>query len=558
MATTSPRTGSTALRWRNSDFQKGGAPTPENSSQHQLPSSPHRSPRILVIGAGMSGILLVIKLREAGFQDVTVYERGSAPGGTWRDNTYPGLKCDVPAHMFTYSFAPNPHYSHRFPKGQEIQEYLLRVFREHDVGSSVLFNRSVETCTFEDGFWYVQTQDGDIQQFDIIISATGILHTPKLPNIPGREKFGGISFHTARWNHSVSFQGKRVGVIGTGATAAQVFPELVHVAKHVTLFQRTPQWIFPMPNKTYSSEEREAIAAQPKLARRLRARYSKIFQWSFARAVIGNRLLLSAIEAICKRNLRRKVADPNLRKRLTPSYRAGCKRLIFAKGFYEAIQKDNATLADHPIQRIEDEGVRTEDGQLHQLDVLIYATGFEAHNYMRPIVVRGRDGESLDDVWRHGAFAHRSTSIPGFPNFFMLFGPYSPIGNYSAISVAEVQCNYILQQLQLMQSTGCQLIEADSNATSELLSQTRKALRKTVWMTGCSSWYMDESGNVPMWPWTFERYERDLSKLNRREFQLSRRPESDVDPRRVLIGVASATSATQFEDEALPAGKTNQ
>ncbi|MBU6238108.1 MAG: NAD(P)/FAD-dependent oxidoreductase [Planctomycetes bacterium] len=507
-----------SARWETKNFPRRSSQIEER--QERTASS---EPRILVIGAGMSGILLVIKLREAGFHNVTVFEKGSKPGGTWRDNTYPGLKCDVPAHMFTYSFAPNPDYSHRFPQGKEIQDYLLRVFQEHDVGSAVIFNRTVESCVYEDGFWYVQTQDGDIQQFDVVISATGILHTPKLPEIEGRESFRGVAFHTARWDHSIRFEGKKIGVIGTGSTSVQLIPELVAIAEHVSLFQRTPQWIFPMPNKTYSSEEKEAVALKPGLARRLRERYSKIFQWTFARAVVGNRFLLWGIEAICRRNLRRKVADPGLRKRLTPSYRAGCKRLIFAKGFYEAIQRDNATLVDTSVTCIEPNGIRTSDGRLHELDILIYATGFEAHNYMRPMVVRGRDGVSLDDTWANGAFAHRSTSIPGFPNFFMLFGPHSPIGNYSAISVAEVQCNYILRQMCWMRETNNDLIEADLDATNLLQQKVKEGLSKTVWVSGCASWYMDDRGNVPMWPWTFERFESELSKLHTEEFHISKR-----------------------------------
>jgi cation diffusion facilitator CzcD-associated flavoprotein CzcO len=514
----------------------------ERGNQLETPpeQSSSKNPRILIIGAGMSGILLVIKLREAGFHNVTVFEKGSKPGGTWRDNTYPGLKCDVPAHMFTYSFAPNPNYSHRFPEGKEIQDYLLRVFREHDVGSSVIFNRTVESCVFEDGFWYVQTQDGDIQQFDVVISATGILHTPKLPDIADRELFQGVAFHTARWDHNIRFEGKKVGVIGTGSTAVQLVPELVAIAKHVTLFQRTPQWVFPMPNKMYSSEEKRAIADTPRLARRLRERYSKIFQWTFARAVVGNRFLLWGIEAICRRNLRRKVADLELRDRLTPSYRAGCKRLIFAKGFYEAIQRENAALVDTSVHSMEPNGIRTSDGHLHELDVLIYATGFEAHNYMRPMIVRGRDGVSLDDVWAQGAYAHRSTSIPGFPNFFMLFGPHSPIGNYSAISVAEVQCKYILQQICWIRESNSDLIEADLKITIQLLERMKKGLGKTVWMSGCASWYMDNHGNVPMWPWTFERFESELSKINRSEFHLSKRSVPKSEPCQTVVGTLAA------------------
>ncbi len=486
------------------------------------------STRILVIGAGMSGILATIKLREAGYRQIKVYEKASAVGGTWRDNTYPGLKCDVPAHMFTYSFAPNPAYTTRFPNGSEIRDYLERVYHEYNVGEHVLFNKAIVSLHFEQGQWCSLDSDGVVEAFDMVICATGILHHPEFPAIEGIETFQGTSFHTARWNHTENLTGKRIGVIGSGATAAQIVPELVRIGKQVTIFQRTPQWIFPMPNKVYSESEVARIRRSPSLATRLRHRYSKIFQYTFARAVIGNKLLQTAIEAFCRNHLNRKVKDPVLRKRLTPDYRAGCKRLIFGKGFYQALQQPNASLETTPISTIEPDGIRTKDGKLHACDVIVYATGFKAHAYMRPMRVVGRENQSLDDAWKQGAFAHRSTSIPGFPNFFILFGPYSPIGNYSAISVAEVQIKYVLEQLCELKKSGNDLIEPLVSATVQLTEQMNKAMKKTVWISGCNSWYMNEQGNTPMWPWTFERYERDMSQVNPREFVMSKRTLADV------------------------------
>lgn len=312
-----------------------------------------RKYRVLVIGAGMSGILAAIKLKQAGYCNIQVFEKAKAPGGAWRDNTYPGLNCDVPAHMFTYSFAPNPDYSSRFPRGSEILEYLNRIYRQFDVGKHVRFNTTVESLHYEAGIWYAFDNHGQINAFDIVICATGILHHPYTPAIEGLESFQGDHWHTARWNHEVDLKGKRVAVIGSGATAAQMVPAIVGKCKHLTLFQRTPQWIFPMPNKYYSEEEMERLRHSPQLASRLRWRYSKIFQYTFARAVIGNRLLQGSIEAICRSHLKRKVKDPELRDKLTPNYRAGCKRLIFGKGFYQALQRPNASLETTAIQSID-------------------------------------------------------------------------------------------------------------------------------------------------------------------------------------------------------------
>ncbi len=488
------------------------------------PATAHTNKRILVIGAGMSGILATVKLREAGYHNIHVYEKGASPGGTWRDNRYPGLKCDIPAHMFTYSFAPNPNYSTRFPKGSEIRDYLERIFFEYDIGKHVQFNKTVVSLHFEAGKWYAVDDSHHVESFDLVICATGILHNPLIPEIDGLESFAGIHFHTARWNQTIDLRGKRIGVIGSGATAAQLMPELVGIGKSVTLFQRTPQWIFPMPNKRYSVEEQEQIRTSPGLAARLRQRYSKIFQYTFARAVIGNKLLQFAIEAFCRSHLKRKVKDAALREKLTPTYRAGCKRLIFGKGFYQALQHPNAYLETEPIAAIEPTGVRTEAGKLHECDVIVFATGFKAHAYMRPMHVVGRAGQSLDDVWKNGAFAHRSTTIPDFPNLFLMFGPYSPIGNYSAISVAEVQVDFIMKQLNELRKTGNDLIEPLPLVTSHLTEKMNQAMKKTVWMSGCNSWYIDEQGNTPMWPWTFERFERDMSRVNPTEFRMSVSP----------------------------------
>jgi cation diffusion facilitator CzcD-associated flavoprotein CzcO len=479
--------------------------------------------RILVVGAGMSGLLIAIKLLQSGRSNLVIFEKADEVGGTWRDNVYPGLKCDVPAAMFSYSFAPNTKYTARFPAGSEIQSYLLSMAEQFDLRSHIQFNTSVTAIHFTDGRWSVQTADGETQFFDIVINATGVLHHPNIPEIEGREKFGGTSFHTARWNKAVDFTGKRVGLIGSGATAAQIVPTLVEKSKQFTLFQRTPQWIFPMPNKRYSAAEQNQIQTKPGRIQKLRYRYSKLFQWTFSRAVIGNRFLLWGIEAFCRLHLKRKVKDPSLRQQLTPDYRCGCKRLIFAKGFYQAIQAENATLCCNTIVRIVRDGIVTEDGKLHPLDVLIYATGFEVHDRNRPLNLIGREGVTLEQAWSQGATAYRSTSIPGFPNYFMIFGPYSPIGNYSAFSVAEVQVDHILRSLDHLDSSGADLIEPSHRSTHRQRLKMQIAMKKTVWMSGCNSWYQDKHGDVQMWPWTFERYEREMSILNKSDFELTRR-----------------------------------
>ncbi len=265
------------------------------------------------------------------------------------------------------------------------------------------------------------------------------------------------------------------------------------------------------------------IRKHPWYGKYLRSVYSKIFQWTFARAVIGNPLLLRFIRWQCESHLNRKVKDPVLREKLLPKFQAGCKRLIFAKGFYQALQKPNASLVTEKIDEITPSGIKTSDGQLHELDAIIYATGFKAHNYMRPMKVYGRNQLSIDEAWKTSAVAHRSVAIPRFPNFFLIFGPYSPIGNYSAISVAEVQVNYLMQLIQTLASGKCDLVEPKPEVTEERCCKMKDALKKTVWLTGCNSWYLDGSGVPTMWPWTFERYQKEMKVADLNEFVLSKK-----------------------------------
>lgn len=494
---------------------------PDSSASH---TTHGKSPRIAIIGAGMSGMLMAIKLKQAGFDQFTIYEKASKLGGTWRDNTYPGLQCDVPAHMYTFSFEPNAEYSNRFAKGSEIQQYLERVADKYDIPSSIQFNSPVTSARFESGKWILEMGDGSLVTADIVVCASGVLHQPSYPEIEGIKTFQGTQFHTARWDHSQSLAGKRVGVIGSGSTAAQVVPAITPIVQQMVLFQRTPQWIFPMPNKDYSESDKDRIRKNPLYGKYLRYIYSKIFQWTFARAVIGNKLLLKLIQWQCETHLNRKVKDPALREKLLPKFKAGCKRLIFAKGFYQALQRPNASLVTESISRITPTGIETADGEKHNLDVIIYATGFQAHNYMRPMKVYGKDGLSIDQAWKSSAFAHRSVSVPNFPNFFMIFGPYSPIGNYSAISVAEVQVNYLVQLMKTIQSGVCDLISPKVEATQERCCAMKTALQSTVWLSGCNSWYLDGSGVPTMWPWTFERYAKEMKRVNLAEFHLETIP----------------------------------
>jgi len=463
--------------------------------------------RFAIIGAGMAGILATIKLHEAGHDDVVVYEKADRVGGTWRENTYPGIACDVPSHAYTYSFEPNPEWSHRFSPGDEIQAYFEGVAARRGVGDVVRFGEEVTACEFVDGRWRLTTSSGRRDDADVVIAATGVLHHPNIPAFEGVATFRGAVFHSARWDHSVPLDGRRVGVIGTGSTAVQITSALVERVAHFCLFQRTPQWVIQVDNPEFSEEERAAFRADPDRVRRLHDNLSRSFREAFAAAVIdADSPKMRAIEDECRRNLEQHVTDPVLREQLRPTYRAACKRLVASPDFYEKIQHPNAELVTSAIVRIEPEGVRTADGVLHELDVLVLATGFRADRFVRPTLVRGRDGVDLDEVWKDGPVAYLSVAVPGFPNFFMLNGPNGPVGNFSLIEVAEMQVGYILQLVEQVRAGRCREVSPTWEATRDLEAERREAAVGTVWTTGCNSWYLDKDGIPATWTFSFDRF----------------------------------------------------
>ena len=480
----------------------------------------NRALRVAVIGAGMSGILAAIKLRQAGITDLAIYEKADRLGGTWRDNTYPGLSCDVPSHLYSYSFEPNPEWSHRFSPGAEIQAYFERVAAKHDVEPLINYNAEVTRAAFTDGKWRLEIKDGRTDVVDIVLTATGVLHHPVYPKIDGLESFAGACFHSARWDHDVALAGKRVGIIGTGSTGIQILPAIVDEVAKVSLFQRTAQWIFPLPNPEHSEEEKAAFRTSPGLMRATYLDLAERFQNTISRAVVGDQVQMQRIADACKANLEENVRDPALRRKLTPDYQVACKRLIMSDQFYPAIQKPNAELVTEPILRVEPGGVRTADNVLHELDVLVLATGFDGHRFMRPMQIVGRDGLTLDEAWADANEAYRSVAVPGFPNFFMLVGPNSPIGNFSLIMISEMQLAYVMQLIELIRAGECREVAPTAAATARFNAAIKEAMKGTIWVTGCRSWYLDKNGNPAMWPWTFERFEAEMAKPDLSEFEL--------------------------------------
>jgi cation diffusion facilitator CzcD-associated flavoprotein CzcO len=487
-----------------------------------------KNPSVAVIGAGMTGILLAIKLREAGINDITILEKADKLGGTWRENTYPGLACDVPAHMYTYSFQGNPEWEHRFAHGDEIQAYFEKVAGDYNVTEQIRFNEAVDESHYRDRQWHLVTSKGNKLVVDFVIAATGILHHPAYPDIDGIDSFKGDMWHTARWNHDVDLAGKRVGIIGTGSTAAQIISEISDKVGQLTVFQRTPQWIFSIPDKEYNEEDKTRLRGNQKLMSKLSARYAFVMRNTFTAAVTGNKLAHGIVSWMTKRNLRKSVRDPELRAKLTPDYKVGCKRLIFSSTFYDAMQRDNVYLETTGIDRISENGVVVQGGEEHELDVLILATGFKPFNFMRPMDLTGRDGLSIDEAWSKKIQAYRSLCIPGFPNFFLMLGPNAPIGNYSVIAMSEVQTQYLLKLIDHWRQGTLETVEATEEAKVRYNEHIKAGMGKTVWVGGCQSWYLDADGDPALWPYSWDQWVKELEEPDLDDFH--RRAPAEVVP----------------------------
>lgn len=468
-----------------------------------------------IIGAGMSGLLMGIRLQQAG-RPFRILEKAGSVGGTWRENRYPGLSCDVPSFFYCYSFEPNPDWSHRFSPGPEIRAYFERVARKYGLLEHISFDSTVTAARHQDGAWTVETDDGVRIRADVLVDATGPLHIRNHPPIPGLETFEGAMFHSADWNEEVELAGRRIGVIGNGSTGVQMMEPLSELASRLTLFQRTPQWIFPIGNKRYSERERRWTRRLPILGSLTRAFYKRIFDLASV-GVTEDGYWRHRMAQGCRDYLA-SVKDPELRRKLTPDYEPGCKRLILSTTFYPTLEKQHVELVTEGIDHVEPRGVKTKDGRLHELDVLVLATGFRPHEWGVAHVV-GPDGRSLKEAWAQGPRTYRSISMPGFPNFFMIVGPNSPIGNISVIDVSETQTRYVLECIDRIDREPGRGLVPKREAAEAFQASLREAMQGTVWVTGCNSWYLDPDGMPTLWPWSAGRFHRMMRRPDFADFE---------------------------------------
>jgi cation diffusion facilitator CzcD-associated flavoprotein CzcO len=482
-----------------------------------------RTVDVAIIGAGMSGLCMAAKLQDAGVDTFTVFEKADDVGGTWRDNTYPGLSCDVPSRFYSYSFRPNPDWSHVYSPGPEIHRYFRQVAEERGIRRHIRFGTEVTAARYEHGRWWVTTASGT-EPFDVVVTATGVLRIPRYPVIRGAETFAGPSFHSARWDHSIPLNDKRIGLIGTGSTGVQITAELGGNVRALTVFQRTAQWVMPMPNPRYARRTSAAMRRFPRLNRMAYRFWQAFFERGLARAVIEPCWQRRVVSAICRWNLQMSVRDPELRRQLTPDYHAMCKRLAMSAHYYRAIQRPGVEVVTDVIDHIEPRGVVTADGTLHELDLLVFATGFDAHAYVRPVELVGADGLTLEEAWLEGPQAYRSVAVPGFPNLFMLIGPHSPVGNQSLVMIAETQADFVMWWIDQMREGSIVATMPTAEATKDYNERMKAAMPQTIWVTGCKSWYLGKDGLPELFPWAPVRHRELLATPELADFDVQSTP----------------------------------
>ena len=480
-------------------------------------------PNICIVGAGMSGILMAIKLIRSGRTNFTVFEKAKKLGGTWRENRYPGVACDAASFSYCYEFEPNPNWTHRFSSGGEIQYYLEGVAKKYNLDQWIQYDTEVSKAEYVNGEWLVSTQssDGeDLTHFDVFVAATGPLHKKKYPKIPGMDDFKGAMFHTADWDDDYELSNKRAAVIGTGSSAVQLTGAIAELVKHFTIFQRTPQWVVTMSNPVYSDFTLQLKNTFPALDRMTRAFYL----WAgnqFSKGALKDGLHRKLTQKFCEWGLKRAIKDPELLAKVTPSDLAMCRRMVMSDTYFPALNRDNVDIVTDAIECITETGVKTVDGKVHELDLIVLATGFHP-NYWGIQDVIGENGKHLNEAWSDGKLrTFSSITLPGFPNYFMLIGPNSPITNLPLVEIADIGIDYIFQCIEKIERGELKSISARQSVTDAFNKKVNRSFEGTIWVTGCNSWYLDDEGQPVVWPWTPEEYQTALKVLDLNDYDVT-------------------------------------
>jgi len=478
-------------------------------------------PSIAVVGGGFGGVGAAVMLKREGYEDVTVFEKGERVGGVWQANTYPGAACDIPSHLYEYSFAPN-RWSRRFSPGPEIRAYVEGVARHFGVFERVRTGTEVTAAAWdgERGRWRLETSAGP-HEADLLLTACGQLSVPKAPPIAGLGEFEGPAFHTAEWRHDVELAGKRVAVIGTGCSAIQVVPAIQPEVAQLDVYQRSPGWTFPKGDYEYTARAHALFRRLPAL-RRLDRASVQAFQEFGAAAMTSRPWFLPVLRAISRRQINSAISDPELRRKVTPADEVGCKRIMLTDDWYPALTQPNVELVTERIATVTPSGIRDASGTERPVDAIVLATGFASHDFVAPMEIAGDGGRTLAEEWGEVARAYLGLTVPGFPNMFLLYGPNTNGGTGSVVNTLECGIGHVLAALREMERAGAARIEVRRGAAEDFDRELRAALAGTVWHSGCSNWYVDENGNDPSnWPWLWRTYRRRTERLDPGAYEMT-------------------------------------
>ncbi|RJQ77813.1 NAD(P)/FAD-dependent oxidoreductase [Pseudonocardiaceae bacterium YIM PH 21723] len=472
-------------------------------------------PRIVIIGAGFGGLAAAIELKKAGHTDLTIVEKATQVGGVWRENSYPGAGCDVPSPLYSFSHRPNPHWPWRYSRQAEILQYLQDTAFAYDLRPHLRLGTEVTEATHVDGRWVVRLAGGEVLEADVLVPALGQLSRPAFPDIPGQYKFQGHHFHSAIWDHNHDLTGKRVAVIGTGASSIQFVPQIAKVAGNVTVFQRSAAWIVPKPEVRYPRWQQSLYAKLP-----FAQRVERNVIWGLVEflnmGMTGSKTIKNAWEWQARRHMRKQVPDPELRAKLTPDYEFGCKRVLFSNNYLPTMSLPTVDLVTDKITEITETGVLTSDGVQHEFDVIIYGTGFSTQDFLGSVEIKGTDGSSLREVWARGAHAYLGMAVPKFPNMFLMYGPNTNLGAGSIIFMLERQARYIRKALRAAKGRA---LEVRPEVSAKFDAEMQQRLGESVWAR-CDSWYRNSQGRVVNnWPGLVTEYARRLFRFRRGDYQ---------------------------------------
>ena len=478
-----------------------------------------RQPSITIIGAGFGGLGTAVQLKQAGYRDITILEKADGVGGVWRENTYPNAACDVPSSLYSWSFAPNPGWPHRYSRQDEILAYIERTAREQGVMDLVRTGTEVTSAAYDEttATWHLETANGEKIDTDVVVTAVGQLSRPSIPQLPGVDTFAGPAFHSAEWDHSVDLRGKRIAVLGTGASAIQFVPGIQPDAGRITVFQRSAPYVAPKPDREYTRTHNRTFKRFPRTQAFGRGLTWRITE-QFNKALIENTPLKAAVRLGWKAQLHAQVRDPELRAKLIPDYEFGCKRVLFSNEWYPALAQPNVDVVTEPVIEVLPEGVRSADGVVHEVDVIIYGTGFAATEFLAPIQFTGADGADLHARWKEGARAYLGLCMPDFPNLFVVYGPNTNLGGSSIINMLEAAAAAITTLLRHTESVDARSVVVRPEAEERYDQEIQQRLRDSVWAS-CHNWYHEDDGRISTnWPGLVKEYKERCSDLDLADF----------------------------------------